>query len=31
MNLGSKPSLKTLTKRAIQKRKEQQFPLVAKC
>ena len=29
MSLGSKPSLKTLTKRAIQKRKEQQFPLVA--
>lgn len=29
MNLGSKPSLKTLTKRAIQKRKEQQFPLEA--
>lgn len=30
MSLGYKPSLKTLTKRAIQKRKEQQFPLVAK-
>ena len=29
MNLGSKPSLKTLSKRAIQKRKEQQFPLRA--
>ena len=29
MNLGSKPSLKTLTKRAIRKRKEQQIPLSA--
>ena len=30
MNLGSKPSVKTLTQRAIQKRKEQQPPLLAK-
>lgn len=29
MNLGSKPSLKTLSKRAIQKRNEQQFSLRA--
>lgn len=30
MILGAKPSIKTLTKRSIKKRKEQQFPLIAK-